>query len=83
MHARLTSYDKLFRLRIGVVTWLRDYYWTNVMYVVASPRRKTADNKTGQLRTRGFECINNVLSWIIRRDFNRIFIILNDNKYEC
>lgn len=45
--ARLTSYDKLFRLRIGVVTRLRDYYRTNAVYVVASPRGETANNKTG------------------------------------
>lgn len=43
--ALLTSYDKLFRLRIGVVTRLRDYYRTNV---VASPRGETADNETGE-----------------------------------
>lgn len=45
MRARVTSYDKLFRLRIGVVTRLRDYYCTDALCVVAASRGKTADNK--------------------------------------
>jgi len=45
MHARVTSYDKLFRLRIGVVTRLRDYCRTDTICVVAASRGKTADNK--------------------------------------
>lgn len=45
MRARVTSYDKLFRLRIGVVTRLRDYYRTDAICVVTALRGKTADKK--------------------------------------
>lgn len=45
MRARVTSYDKLFRLRIGVVTRLRNYYRIDTICVVAASRDKTADNK--------------------------------------